>query len=82
MALFIPFIDSSPSFTLGFEAGEIFALCSQNITIDKTIHIANEEQLKTILEAFNYNFNFMVLNSDWAKLKAKPKENKPNQRSG
>ena len=58
MELFIAFRDDSPSFTLGFEAGEIFTLCKCGYDIKTYIHTSNKEQLEDILKAFNYSFTF------------------------
>jgi hypothetical protein len=80
MELFIAFQDSSPSFTLGFEAGEIFTLCANGLNIKRNVHRANKEQLEEILKAFKYSFSFLFVSDEWLELEAMPIKLVPQQR--
>ena len=71
MECLMPFIVQDKLFTHGFECGQIWELARNgNAFNEYYIHAINEEQIKIILELYNYQYTIERLNDPWCILSA------------
>lgn len=67
--LLMPFIDSSESFTNGFECGQIWQRISEGESFDRQlVHLDNQKQIEMICESFGVGFTIESANEEWAYL--------------
>ena len=79
--LLMPFLDQSKSFTLGFEAGQIWTNMQKNYSFDKyLVHRENKEQIEMMCKRFLYEFYFEQVDETWMNLTAKLKPQIKNKK--
>lgn len=67
--LVMPFLDTSKSFTNGFECGQIWQRVSEGETFEKQlIHTENKEQIEMICRSFGVEFEIIEYNETWSYL--------------
>lgn len=70
--LLMSFIDDSETFTLGFEAGQIWTKVENGDTLENYLfHTKNIKQVELIMKSFLSDFNIELTNKDWALLNMK-----------
>lgn len=70
--LLMPFIDETPSFTNGFECGQVWQRISEGDTIEKQlIHCENIEQIRLICRSFGVECGIDIADDTWAYLTVK-----------
>lgn len=71
-ALLMPFLDSSETFTLGFECGQIWEKIQEGETLNKyPVHTKNKEQIELICKSFGVEAEIDYVNEDWSQLTTK-----------
>lgn len=73
--LLIPFNDQSKSFTLGFEAGQIYeALTDIHASFGRTVHTCNLGQIRTIVETMGFQMTEEpTIEPEWTNISVKPR---------
>lgn len=73
--LLMPFLDGSETYTLGFEAGQIWVkLESGEVLENYLFHTKNIKQVELIMKSFLSDFDIEVTNEDWSLLNMKRME--------
>lgn len=73
--LILPFTDDSPSFTNGFEAGQIWTALQNGEEIDqRPCHAANEAMIQMICEHFEAEYCIEPVTDGWIVLTVKKKD--------
>lgn len=70
--LLMPFIDESPSFTNGFECGQVWQMIEEGETIERRlVHVENIEQIKLICRSFGVECGIDIADDTWCYLTVK-----------
>lgn len=81
-SLLVKFPDQSPSFTHGFEAGQIWTEFKNGVKAisERIVHAANEQVLRDIAKELHYHIVFEVTEyPDWLRMDAWPMAVKPKK---
>lgn len=73
--LLFPFLDESPSFSMGFECGKLYGQMLAQLEIEATIHVQSWEQIRLMADSAQYSvIKCHAIDEIWLSIKLLPQQ--------